>query len=87
VNKDSATRLLPARPGESDDERRLREAVNRLGGQLMAALDAAIAMRSAPPEAQRQRHVARGSLVNFGSAALLALAFKNDAENQSRTDP
>ncbi len=66
--------ILPARPGESDDERRLREAINRHGGQLLATLDAAIKMRSAPGDAQRARHLAKGHLQDFALKAMLAHA-------------
>lgn len=62
--------LLPARSGEADDERRLREAINRLSGQMLAAIDGAIQFRSAPAEAQRIRHMARGELAK---AAVLAM--------------
>ena len=62
--------LLPQRANESDDERRLREALNRLGGQMIGAIDSAIQFRTAPQEAQRARHMARGELVK---ACLLAM--------------
>lgn len=65
--------LLPARPGESDEERRLREALNRLGGQMMGAIDSAIQFRTAPQVAQRARHMARGELVKACLLAMQAL--------------
>ena len=40
--------ILPARSGETDQERRMRETINRLAGQMIGALDAAIALRTAP---------------------------------------
>ena len=54
--------ILPARTGETDEERRLREALNRFAGQFLATLDSAIALRTAPGEAARARHLARGHL-------------------------
>jgi hypothetical protein len=64
--------LLPRRAGETDDERRLREALNRLGGQAMQAVDSAIGLRSATSVAARSRHRARGYLVDFCANAMLA---------------
>ena len=66
--------LLPVRSGETDDERRLREAINRLSGQILNAVDAAIQFRSAPAEAQRIRHMARAKLVEGAVLAMHALA-------------
>lgn len=66
--------ILPPRADESDEEQRLREAINRLSGQLIALLDAAIRFRTAPPEAQRMRHLARGHLVDFSLKAMHAQA-------------
>lgn len=67
-------RLLPPRLGDTDDERRLREAINRLGTQLLATLDSAINLRTAPADAQKARHVARGHLQDFALHAALSLA-------------
>lgn len=68
-----ATALLPARPGENDEEKRLREALNRLGGQMVGAIDSAIQFRTAPQVAQRARHMARGELVKCCLLAMQAL--------------
>jgi hypothetical protein len=57
------TILLPAN-GETDEEKRFREAMNRLSGQIMGTLDAAISFRQAPAESQRTRHRARAALVD-----------------------
>lgn len=54
--------LLTPRSGETDEETRLREALDRLGGQIIATLDAAICLRTAQPETQRERHRVRGSV-------------------------
>lgn len=62
--------FLPERPGETDDEQRLREAMNRLGGQMLGILDAAIELRTADNEVQRSRHLMRGQLQ---SVVLLAM--------------
>lgn len=53
--------LLP-RAGETDEEARLREALNRHAGAMLATLDAAMALRTAPPEAQKARHTVRHAL-------------------------
>lgn len=73
-----AVTLLPARPGESDDERRLREALNRLGGQMVGVIDAAIQFRTAPQAAQRARHMARGELLKACLLGMQALYMKGD---------
>lgn len=65
--------LLPCRAGETDDERRLREALNRLCGQAMRHVDSAIRMRSPVDVATHTRHRARGHLIDFCATALLAL--------------
>lgn len=65
--------LLPQRANETDDERRLREALNRLGGQMVGAIDSAIQFRTAPQDAQRARHMARGELVKACLLGMQAL--------------
>lgn len=76
--------LLPARDNETDEEQRLREAINRLGGQALAALDAAIKFRTAPHEAQRARHLARGHLVDFSLKAMHALLLTAAEKKQTQ---
>lgn len=76
--------LLPERMNETDSERRLREAINRLGGQLVAVLDSAMALRTAPSDAQRERHRARGHLKDFAASAMIALAMKEQGERSPR---
>lgn len=66
--------FLPARPGETDDERRLREALNRNAAAMLRSLDAAIALRTAPSEAQRMRHLARGDMTSALLKAMHAYA-------------
>ena len=70
--------FLPQRAGETDAERRLREALNRHCSQALAALDAALALRTAPQEAQKARHQARNGLTEFCSKAMLALAYAQE---------
>ena len=68
--------ILVARANETDAEQILREKINRLGGQIISAIDQAISMNTAPPEAQKMRHVARQHLVNCGLTAIYALAVR-----------
>lgn len=75
--------LIVARPGETDAEQMLREKINRLGGQIMAAIDSAIEMRTAPQDAQKMRHVTRQHLINAGLSGLYALSIKQ-VEDQKR---
>lgn len=71
--------LIP-RPGETDEERRFREAIDRQATQLLQTLDAAINLRTAPSDAARTRHLARGDLLNFTLKALHAHALSNQAD-------
>ena len=64
--------LLPARPNETDDERRLREAMNRHLGAAMSTLDHAIKLRTAPGDVKRMRHLMRTDLIQAGHKALHA---------------
>jgi len=68
--------LLPVSNGLTDDEARLRDAINRTTGQMMAALDASLRLRTAAPEAQRARHIARGHLLQFALTAMHAAAIE-----------
>lgn len=72
--------LLPERQHETDAEKRLREAINRLGGQMLSVLDSAMALRTAAQDAQRERHRARGHLKDFAATAMIALAMKETGE-------
>ena len=73
--------MIPQRPGETDEEGRMRESINRQTGQLLQTLDAAIGMRNAPPHVQRARHLARGDLLNFSLKAMHTLALKSEAKS------
>ncbi len=72
--------IIPRRAGETDAERRLREALDRLAGQALAALDSAINFRTAPDAAQRMRHLARASLVDFCGKAMMAHGFAEEKD-------
>ena len=76
--------ILPPREGETSEERRLRETLNRRAGQLLTTLDAAIALRTAPADAAKARHQARSSLINFARKAQQAHSLSIAA--QTRTD-
>lgn len=62
--------ILPPRAGETDDERRLREAINRHSAGLLTALDSALRLRTASGPAQRARNVTK---TNIENAALWAM--------------
>lgn len=83
----TSTRMvfLPKRAGESDAERRLREALNRHCSGAMIALDSALALRTAPQQAQKTRHLARNELMEFCSKAMLALAYAEETNLPSDT--
>lgn len=75
--------LIAPRPNETDEERRFREAMERLGGQIMSTVDAAIGLRTASPGVQRSRHIVRGEL---GGALLRAMnTLYMHAADESRT--
>jgi len=57
--------LLRPRSGETDDEARFREAINRHAEKLLSTLDSAMAVRTAPPNAQRQRARARNAMLDL----------------------
>lgn len=69
--------FLPARPTETDDEIRLREALNRQCAQLMRTLDSAVRLRSLPQDGKRHRAVCRAHLIDFCMNAMAAMAHSN----------
>lgn len=81
--KPAKTILPPEHPGDTDEERRLREFINRVAGQLLGTLDAALALRTAPAEAQRERHNARSCLEGFGLHAMNALQWARTPQTES----
>jgi hypothetical protein len=76
-----AAPLLPNIYRDDPEIQRMLEAFNRLGGQLLATIDSAIGMRSAPAAAQRERHLARGAIQEAGVHALNAIALKGKTPN------
>lgn len=66
------TDILPERAGESDSEKRLREALNRMAGQMLQTVDAAIGFRTAGDRAQQARNLARNHLTDFALKAMHA---------------
>jgi hypothetical protein len=66
--------FVPTRENETDDERRMRETINRLCGQMLGSLDSAITLRKAAPAVQRMRHRAKADLDDFAMKAMTALA-------------
>lgn len=78
--------FLPPRSNETDGERRLREAINRQCQALLNTLDAAIELRTAPGEAARARHLARGDLLGFALKAMHAHAIRADTTEDSTTE-
>lgn len=71
------TDFLPERPGETDDERSLREALNKSAARLLRDLDAAMDFRSGrkvPAEAARTRHRVRGHIADAAVLAMHAYA-------------
>ena len=72
----SSDPFLPVRVGETDDERRLREMIERTCGQMMGALDSAIRCRNLPEQGKRDRHQARAHLRDFAVHAMSAIAWR-----------
>ena len=75
--------FLPPRSGETDDEARLREAVDRQAGKLLATLDSAIKFRTAPGEARAARHRAKGHLLDFCLKAIHTQALAREKTRKS----
>lgn len=71
------TAPLPARDVETDDERRLREAINRHIAGIQIAIDAALRLRNASGPAQRARNIARTKLDEAALWAMQAVALNN----------
>lgn len=56
----------------SDEEHRFRETITQKVTALAALVDQVIKLRSAPPEAQKMRHLALNHLTDFGLKAAAA---------------
>lgn len=66
--------FLIEREAETDDEKRLREALTRHADGFMTSLDAAIKLRTTSSEASRMRALARTGLQDACLRAMEALA-------------
>lgn len=71
---------LPARPGETDEARRYREALNRHAEAFMRTVDSTLTLRTAPSHVQRARHVAKNDL----QAAMLRAMHAMDLNAEAR---
>ncbi|MEM1149296.1 MAG: hypothetical protein AAGI03_01895 [Pseudomonadota bacterium] len=65
-----ASDLFPIPERCSDDERRLREALNRQCERFLHTVDSALRLRTAPSEVKRARALVRTSLINAGLNAI-----------------
>lgn len=72
--------ILPPREYQSDDERRLAEALNELGQKMLGAVDAACKLRTAPAATKRQRALMRNHLEQAANTAMNALAYSKSPE-------
>lgn len=73
--------IIPPRKIESDEEQRLREALNRHLGAALDTLDSAIRLRTAPNDAKRLRHLMRGDLLRAGQMGMDAHALSSQTED------
>ena len=64
--------FLPARPGESDQEQRIREALDRQARQMLSTLDGSLRLREAPGSVSRARALAKTALEEFCVKAMHA---------------
>lgn len=79
--------IIPRREHESDSERRLREALNRICNEALHALDCAMNLRTAPQSAQHARHKARNAMAEFANKAMTALAFAEEVKLPPENPP
>ena len=75
------TTLLPPRVGESEKEKRMRQTLDQLGGQILSAMDTALDLRSrtASQDLQKARHVARAKMVEMALSVMNAVAYREAA--------
>ncbi len=66
--------MLPPDERDTATEARLRATLNDAVGGMIDGLDAAMRLRTAPPEAQRTRHLVVGKLREAALLAMHALA-------------
>lgn len=71
-------KMIAAREGEVHDQQRLREALTRHADGFMAALDGAIALRTADQDTSRMRALARTSLQDACLRAMEAFALSKE---------
>ncbi|MFE3836918.1 hypothetical protein [Pseudogemmobacter sonorensis] len=71
---------------DAPEAQRLAEAFNRLGGQIMTAVDGAIHTRTAPPAARRARHLVHGALIDAGMQAMIALGHTITPDQNGEND-
>lgn len=69
--------FLPERTHETDDEKRLREALTRQAEGMMKALDSAIQLRTASSETSRMRAMARTALQDACLRAMAAFTISS----------
>ena len=76
------TVILPPRTGETDKEKKMRQLIDQLGGQMLAALDGALDLRSrtASQDLQKARHIARAKMTEFALSAMNAVAHREAAK-------
>ena len=58
----SPSEFIAPRLNEDDEEQRFREALERMAQKMIQTVDSAIELRTAAPNTQRGRHLARGEL-------------------------
>lgn len=61
---------IPPRAGETQEDAAFREAINALSDRLMKLIDGTVDLKASPNHLKRQRHVARGKLLDFNLAAM-----------------
>lgn len=74
--------ILPPREYPDEDEARLASALNSAGDKMLAIVDAACRLRTAPKESQRHRAIMRRSLEEAAQAGMSAMAwYKHGTRN------
>lgn len=69
--------FLPKRENETDDEKRFREALDRLCAQMVTTIDAALRTRTLPQEGKRNRHKAIAHIKDAAISARAAYDYRN----------
>lgn len=75
--------ILPPVYSESADVQRLAAALNRIGSEFLQAIDAAISLRTAPQEAQRDRATAARLLREAAQNGMAALGYAKTPTNRT----